>query len=344
MRVKFWIFWAGLFWFVVGFSAQAAINKKGTTAGSFLKLEVGPRAAALGGAYAGLSADATATFWNPSGLTVAPGMQLYFQNSALYAGMRQTFVAAALPLVPGWKLGFSVNHLNAGSFEETTLTEPDGTGTRFTARDVALGASLAVQLTDHVSVGATAKFFEERIWYETSRAFAFDLGTLYRFTDLGIGVGMMLSNLGPTATMNNGLQLTFRKEKPPDYPGSPQVEAQLKTHDFPLPLMFTLGVSVELLGPHSAFVKSADNRVIIVASSNDAVDAPFRSNLGVEYTWRGMASFRAGYRLNYDTARGSLGFGLNLLRVVGKDLRFDYAWVDYGDLNAVSMWSFSMGF
>ncbi len=343
MRVKSFIL-LGFFLLAVTGSSRAAINKKGTTAGSFLKLEIGPRAAALGGAYAGISSDATATFWNPSGLTTFPGLQLYFQNSALYAGMRQTFLAAALPLGPGWKLGLSINHLNVGTFEETTLNEPDGTGQHFSARNLALGISLAAQLTDHVSIGVTGKYLEERIWYERSQAFALDLGTLYRFEDLGIGVGMMLSNLGPSATMNDGVQLTFRKEKPPNFPGSPQVEAQLKTEDFPLPLMFTLGASVELLGSHSAFFRSETNRVLLTTSSNDAIDAPFRTNLGLEYTWRNMASFRFGYRLNYDTAHGSLGFGLNFAPLMHKDIHFDYAWVDYGDLDSVSMWAFSMNF
>ncbi len=329
---------------LVPLAAQGATYKKGTTAAGFLKLEIGTRAVGMGGAYTGLVSDATATFWNPSGLTAAPGLQLFFQNSQLYAGMRQTFLAATIPLAPGWSLGLSVNHLNVGTFEETTLLEPDGTGAHFSARDVALGVSLASQLTDHVSVGATAKFLEERIWYETSRAVAFDLGTLYRFTDIGVGVGMMLSNLGPSASMDDGLQLTFRKEKPPDFPGSPQVEAQLKTQDFPLPLMFTLGASVELLGAHSAFVRSGDNRLILAVSSNDATDAPFRTNVGMEYSWRGIAQVRAGYRFNYDSSRGSLGFGLNLLPLVGKEVHLGYAWLDYGDLDAVSMWSLSMQF
>ncbi len=326
------------------FAAQSATYKKGTTAGSFLKLEIGPRAAALGGAYVSLSNDATATFWNPSGLSATAGFQVYVQNSRLYAGMRQTFLAGTAPLFPGWKMGFFVNHLNVGSFEQTTLTQPDGTGEHFSARDLALGISVSSQLTDHVSVGVTGKFFEERIWYETARAWAFDLGTLYRFGDSGLAVGMLLSNLGPTASMNEGVQLTFRKEKPPDFPGSPQVEAQLKTEDFPLPLMFTLGISFELLGTHSPFLKSRDQRLLIAVSSNDAVDAPFRSNAGVEYVWHHLASVRLGYRFNYDTARGSLGFGLNFLPLVGKNIRFDYAWLDYGDLNSVSMWSFSLEF
>ena len=340
-RLLIWIL-IGIF--ILPIAAQSATYKKGTTSGGFLKLEVGPRAAAMGGAYVGLANDATATFWNPSGLTTGGGFQLFFQNSQLYAGMRQTFLASALPVVSGWSLGFFVNHLNIGNFEETTLNEPDGTGEHFSARNVALGISLATQLTDHVSVGVTGKFIEERIWYEISRNFAFDLGTLYRFSHIGVRVGMLLSNLGPGAAMNDGLQLTFRKEKPPDFPGSPGVEAQLKTGNFPLPMMFTLGVCVELVGSHSAFAKSNDNQVLFVASSNDAIDAPFRSNLGLEYAWRNIVYFRAGYRFNYDTSRGSLGFGLNFLPLVGKNVHFDYAWVDYGDLNSVSMWSFSMGF
>ncbi len=324
--------------------AHATTYRKGTTSASFLKIEVGPRAVALGGAYVGVADDALAGFWNPSGLATLSGTELTFQSSSLYAGLRQTFLAAGTTFNSRFALGLYVNHLDLGGFEETTLEKPDGTGRNFTARNVAVGLVTASELTDHVSIGLAAKFIEERIWYETSRNVALDLGTFYRFTEVGIRVGMLLSNLGPNSVMDQGSQLLFRKEKPEDYPGSPQVEAKLKTLDFPLPLMFTLGFSVDVAGERGVWVRSESNRLLLAVSANDAIDAPFRTNLGAEYTWHDVASLRAGYRFHYDTAGLSLGFGLNLESILGYRVRFDAAWLDCGDLDAVTMWSFSMGF
>jgi len=318
--------------------------KKGTTAGSFLKLEVGARAAALGGSYVGLANDATASYWNPAGLFIRKGFNLSFQNSQLYAGLHQTFFATSYSITPEFSLGVFVNYLNIGTFEETTIQNPDGTGEIFTAKDMAVGLAFCSQLTDHVSIGVTAKYVQERIWYESASNVAFDLGTLYRFSDIGLSVGMLLSNLGPSMSMDQGPQLTFRKQKPDNFPGSPDVESQLKTRTFPLPMCFTLGIAMELVGRSSPFLKNERNRILLVASSNDAIDAPFRSNFGLEYAWNRTLLFRVGYRWNYDAARESFGMGLDLFPLLGKNIAFDYTWIDYRDLDSISMWSFSIGF
>ncbi|HFE54085.1 MAG TPA: PorV/PorQ family protein, partial [Bacteroidetes bacterium] len=196
--------------FAVAGIAQGTTYRKGTTAAAFLKIEVDPRAVGMGGAYVSLASGASAGFWNPSGLAFLPAPQMSFQSSQLYAGLRQTFLAAGSSFGPRLAVGLYVNHLNLGGFEETTLEKPDGTGRSFTARNVAVAGVVASQLTDHVAVGASLKFVEERIWYETSRNVAVDLGTTYRFTDVGIRVGMLLSNLGPNSVMDQGSQLLFR--------------------------------------------------------------------------------------------------------------------------------------
>ncbi len=333
-----------VFMLVPFITSQAATHKKGTTAANFLKLEIGARAAALGGAFVGLADDASAAFWNPAGVALPQNLQLTFQNTDLYAGMKQTFLAASYPFLPNISVGIYVNHLDIGDFEETTLYEPEGTGASFSAKDLAVGFALSSQLTNHVSVGLAGKFVEQRIWHQYTRSYAFDLGTIYRFSDSGLSVGMLLSNLGPGMSIDKGSMLTFRRDKPEEYPGSPEMEAQLKTKEFPLPMAFSLGVAAALIGDKSFFIRNDKNKLLFLASANDAVDAPFRMNFGLEYGWNQTLIFRAGHRLNYDTASLSFGFGLDLYGLTQKQIKFDYAWIDYGDLNAISMWSFSVGF
>src|SRR5437763_645156 len=45
-----------------------AVSKSGTTAGQFLKIGVGGRASAMGGAFVAVANDASALFWNLSGI------------------------------------------------------------------------------------------------------------------------------------------------------------------------------------------------------------------------------------------------------------------------------------
>ena len=109
---------------------------------NFLKLEIGARAAALGGAFVGLADDATAAYWNPAGVALSENFQITFQNTELYADMNQTFLAASYPLLADFSAGLYVNRLDIGDFEETTLAEPEGTGANFSAQDLAIGLSL----------------------------------------------------------------------------------------------------------------------------------------------------------------------------------------------------------
>ena len=49
-------------------SAANIFEKVGTFDGQFLKIPVGARASAMGGAFVGVADDATAVFWNAAGI------------------------------------------------------------------------------------------------------------------------------------------------------------------------------------------------------------------------------------------------------------------------------------
>ncbi|HSR17852.1 MAG TPA: hypothetical protein VLM39_07140, partial [Ignavibacteriaceae bacterium] len=47
------------------------VSKKGTTAAAFLEIPAGASAIGMGGAFVSLANDATALYWNPSGISLA---------------------------------------------------------------------------------------------------------------------------------------------------------------------------------------------------------------------------------------------------------------------------------
>ena len=53
--------------------AQGAMKKLAQTGLQFLKIDMSPRAAAMGGSYMMVGADATALFYNPAGIVSSPG-------------------------------------------------------------------------------------------------------------------------------------------------------------------------------------------------------------------------------------------------------------------------------
>ena len=58
--------------------ASAQFDNVGTSAANFLKIGVGSRAEGMGGAYTAQVADATALYWNPSGLAHIQQPQIVF--------------------------------------------------------------------------------------------------------------------------------------------------------------------------------------------------------------------------------------------------------------------------
>lgn len=313
------------------------LTKVGTTAANFLQLGIGPRAQAMGGAFVAVSDDASALYWNPAGITQNRKMQLSYINTEMYADIQHQVVALAYALSPEDNIGLLINYLNFGKMDINTVLKPEGTGQHFDAASHSIGLTYGRQLTDKVSVAVTAKYIEERIWLEVARGYSFDIGALYTFDDYGMRVGMALTNLGPEMGIDEAPHLRFYKKKPDAYPGSPQAESQLVTKKFPLPLLFSLGVSADIMG-YNAILKDASQRLTFSFAANDGFDAPFRSNYGLEYGWQNAFFLRAGLYQGYDTAKGALGFGINIERYTQLDMQIDYAWVDYGNLGSLNVW------
>ena len=51
--------------FISSTIVSQTVSKTGTTAAQFLKIGIGARALALGGAYSAIADDASALYWNP---------------------------------------------------------------------------------------------------------------------------------------------------------------------------------------------------------------------------------------------------------------------------------------
>ena len=63
--------------------AANIFEKVGTFDGQFLKIAVGARAAAMGGAFVAVSDDATALFWNAAGIARINPITDHFQEGSI---------------------------------------------------------------------------------------------------------------------------------------------------------------------------------------------------------------------------------------------------------------------
>ncbi len=326
-----------------GVFAQSGNTKVGTTSANFIQMEIGARAIALGGAYVAVADDATAMFWNAAGIGLVDNGNAVYQFGSRYADIAHHYAGFVYGLGSDDKIGIMINYVDVGEMEITTLQSPDGTGQSFTASNLAIGLTYARQLTDRVYVGIQGKFIQENIWMESANGFALDIGAIYKIEESGIKIGMNLSNLGTDMSIT-GDNLDFYKDKVEGYPGSPTPKSTLATKPFPLPMIFNMGFAIDLVGRHSVLMPNAEHNVMLTISANDSFDAPFRGNVGVEYTWQNIFSLRSGYHIGYDTKDFAAGVGLNLERFTSLDVVLDYVWNNYGDLGAINVFTLGINF
>jgi hypothetical protein len=270
--------------------ADGISSDAGTTALNFLKTAVGARPAAMGTAFAALSDEASACFWNPAGLTDAREREVFFTHQRLIADMSQSAAAYVFD-VERFKVGVSMNYFSAGELERRAVNSVEAEGT-FSPFDMALGVSAAMRVNEMVSVGVTARWVHENLDSQTASAMLFDIGVKSRTIIPGLTAALSVRNLGT--------QLKFENQ------------------GFDAPREVAVGAAYHKNLPW------ADGGATLVAEIVRPNDDDARLALGAEYGWREMLYGRVGYRSGLNNEDMSFGFGINYMQ-----LRFDYAFVPY---------------
>jgi hypothetical protein len=176
-------------------NGAGAINSQaGTSAFSFLKIDVGARAVGMGGAFTGLADDEASLYYNPSGIASLEGNRLIFTYHNYVADLQSGFLGYIHPLNPTRRIGVSVSYLSYGDFVQTDLNGNE-TG-KFSGGDLLVAVSLAERKGERISYGGTAKFIYEKVQNYSATGVAIDLGAKY-VSDRGRwGGGVSVLNLG----------------------------------------------------------------------------------------------------------------------------------------------------
>ncbi len=318
----------------------ADVSGVGTSAAAFLEIGVGARAMAMGGAYASVANDPTALYWNPAGIAWINGAQCELMHNRWLVDTDYDFLGLVLP-VPTMRsvLGVSVSTLYYGRDQVRTVERPEGTGETFDGRDVAVGVSWAIALTDRFSYGMTGKYVAQRIWGETGSAMALDIGVYYSTMLKGLKLGASVCNFG-TKIQFDGRHLRTIVDPDETIESYDRVPVNYKTQSFPLPLLFRFGISYERsLG--------ALGEILVALDVNHPSHATESINMGLEYGFGNMFYMRAGFTNLYerDSISGlTLGGGIDLFRRGRMGIRIDYAWSDWGILDNAQRFSLGLIF
>jgi len=326
---------------LTAFADLHAQSKVGTTAVPFLGISVGPRATAMGSAFTAMSSDATSIYYNPGSFAQNPKSQVYAAHTDWLVGTSLNWVGMSLKLNTANAIGISVTQLNYGEDERvTTVTQPEGTGEKWGASDLCASLSYSRLLTDRFSIGGSVKYVQQKIWNEHAAAFALDVGLLFvtQFNDMRLG--MSISNFGTEMQMD-GKDLLKQVDLDPETIGHNEtIVARLKTETWPLPLLFRVGLAMDVFEMNQA-------RLTLAADALRPSDNTEIINIGSELQLAKMVFFRSGYKSLFrkDSEEGlTVGTGFRITVPNMMILDIDYTWADFKLFETIQMFAVGIQF
>jgi len=225
----------------------------GTTAAEFLLLAPSSRGMALGGSFAALTTDVSAVYYNPGGLSPIERAGLMASTMNYVAGTKYAWAAAAFPMSGGAR-AFGVSVANFGFSNQPVYTVDDPTGSSgdvYSVSETVAGLTYSQQFSDRFSAGLTAKYINDQLGRASGNAFAVDFGTSFHAMLGGrpVRASFVIQNLGSTlGHTGQALSVTVPRNPPSGQQDVPQepATAQLTTKDWPLPVMFRVGLAYDL--------------------------------------------------------------------------------------------------
>lgn len=295
---------------VVLLMAQTAVainDKAGTTGYNFLKIGVGARSAALGGAYTAVTGDVESAAWNPAGLWGIQERSAAASYTSYLVDTEAGFLSIASP---GQKRvwGASLNYVSYGTLQKTD--EDGGDLGTFGAVDLAAYITVAQPVMGgRLAIGASLKAIYSSIDDYSSDAYVVDLGITSRGPIQGMTLGASLANVG---TVRSGYTDGYKDS---------------------LPVMIRVGMT------HSP--AHAPAPMLLLADLSWPNDSDLYASFGAEIQVSERLYVRPGYSLQQGGVEGDEALGLTGgAGIVLRRYRLDYAFNSYpalGDVHRISL-------
>ena len=288
-------------------------RRLGTAGAQELRLPVGARGVAMGGAIIADVTGVESVHWNPAGLASLAGTEAMFSHQPYIADIKVNFAGVATNIEGFGSLAAAAKIVSVGEMEETTQAFPDGTGRIFSPTLSVLSVSYSRVLTYRVLFGITGKFVYEKIFEASASGVAVDLGFIYDPEWRGLKLGLAIRNYGPEMRFTgDGFNRPLGDR-----------EAAPRSSGFDLPSSFNLGFSYDMVNSGPNIAKVSGN----FCSNNYSQDM---WQGGAEYVYNDRYALRAGYNYS-DQGDWLYGFSLGggvAVNIKETKLSFDYTWSD----------------
>jgi hypothetical protein len=296
---------------LLGLAAAPALagseGRKGTAGAMELRIPVGARGTALGGAIASDVSGVEAMFWNPAGLANTTGTDVMFSHQNYFADMKLNYAGVASKMGGLGVLGLSVKVLSIGEIFVTTEAAPDGTGEILTPTFSVLGATWARQFTDRVNFGGSLNFVSENLADNTASGIAVDLGVQYVTDWHGFRLGMVMKNYG-TSMSYSGPGFEVSVLDPNQDPNAGPHRLGYDATSFEMPSYLTLSSNYNLM-------QSSKAKLTALAAFQNNNFSGDNLRGGLEWTYRDMLALRGSYfgsfngTIDQTTGEESFSFG-----------------------------------
>lgn len=289
--------------FIIIFSVSSVLAQNTY---EFLRLDMSPRAAALGGSYVANADDPNVIFYNPAGIKSLEGKPASFSFLKHLLDINSAALSYSQEFEGLGRFGAGIQYINYGSF-----TEADQFGNKtgdFGAGEVALLIGYANSLEGNFKYGANLKLIHSSIADQSSSGIAVDLGLQYVLAEQGWSFGFSVLNLG------SQLSTYFDKSEN-------------------LPLDVRLGLTKSLEHTPFTFFFSLNKL-------NEEEDRFSNITAGTEFKLSNAVKLRIGYdnekrkELKIGTTAGLSGFHFGL-GISVSDYLVDYAFSSMGSIGAL---------
>jgi len=315
-------------------SVKAQVSSVAQSGMTFLDIDIGARAAGMGGCFVCVDEDANSLFWNPAGIAQIKDFDFVINETAWFADMKEYSLGLAYSLGKYGAVGLCFLIMDNPDVHVTTLSYVGGVeswqdeGFQDIIDQYALGIAYARQITNFFSVGGLVKWVHEDFgvfdyddreekeevngverakrvtgWEAKQNIIAYEFGTQYYTGFKDLRIGFSIRNFAP------------RTRYQLDY--------------FELPLNFKLGMAMDIFS-----VLMSEDKIHSLTLNIDAIhprDFNERIQLGSEYWFKDLIALRAGYKFNNDLESFACGVGFK------KDfgsftIKLDYAYSVFGGI------------
>ncbi len=266
--------------------------RKGTAGATELLIPVGSRGTALGGAFTSGISGVEALFWNPAGVAASDmNTEVMFTHLNYIADIDVEYAAVTSRMGDFGYIGASFKTIGFGDIEQTTVENPDGTGTIFSPNYITMGLTYSRAMTDRILFGVTTKLISEKIMRESAFGVGFDFGLQYLSGISGLKLGITLMNLGPNMRFD-GPDLEHAVLLPGTEEGTEEEAIRTTLASFDLPSFLQLGVSYD-------YPFNGQHMVTAMGNFQNHGYSYDQYNFALEYNYDGMLFLRGAFTTAY---------------------------------------------